>query len=79
MSHSTGALALSRHGAVAGTTAATIGFAQFGAASVVASIVGLSGNMGLAVAIAMTTSATLGFVAVAGVSKRRLPTSASRR
>lgn len=64
------ALALSRHGAVAGTAAATVGFAQFGAAAVIAPIVGLLGNTSLAVAITMTASAALGCAALAAVSRR---------
>ncbi|MEV5652347.1 multidrug effflux MFS transporter [Nocardia sp. NPDC052254] len=65
------ALALSRHGAVAGTAAATVGFAQFGAAAVIAPIVGLLGNTSLAVAITMTAAAALGLVALTTVSGRQ--------
>ncbi|MEU7631290.1 multidrug effflux MFS transporter [Nocardia sp. NPDC049220] len=61
------ALALSRHGAVAGTAAAMVGFTQFAAAAIVAPVVGLLGNTSLAVAVAMTVSATLGFLALATV------------
>ncbi|MBB5916129.1 DHA1 family bicyclomycin/chloramphenicol resistance-like MFS transporter [Nocardia transvalensis] len=67
------ALALSRYGAVAGAAAAMVGFAQFGAAAVVAPIVGLLGNTSLAVAITTTVAAALGFAALAGVSGRRPP------
>ncbi|MFC9833167.1 multidrug effflux MFS transporter [Rhodococcus sp. NPDC127530] len=63
------ALALSRHGQAAGTAAAMVGFAQFGAAAVVAPVVGVLGNTSLAVAIAMTGSAALGFVALASVGR----------
>ncbi|NKY43827.1 multidrug effflux MFS transporter [Nocardia cerradoensis] len=69
------ALALSRHGGVAGTAAATVGFAQFGAAGVVAPIVGLLGNTSLAVAITMTAAATLAFTVLAlmSISRRERP------
>ncbi|MGW4094656.1 hypothetical protein [Nocardia sp. NPDC004750] len=63
--------ALSRHGAVAGTAAAMVGFAQFRATAAVAPAVGLLGNTGLAVAITLAASATLGFLALAVVSRRR--------
>jgi DHA1 family bicyclomycin/chloramphenicol resistance-like MFS transporter len=58
------AVALSRHGEAAGSAAALIGFAQFGAAAVVAPIVGLLGNTSLAVAISMTGASVLGVIAL---------------
>ena len=63
------AVALSRHGEAAGTAAALIGFAQFGAAAVIAPIVGLLGNTSLAVAIAMTGASILGVGALLSVRK----------
>ncbi|WP_084531513.1 multidrug effflux MFS transporter [Nocardia miyunensis] len=72
------ALALSQHGAIAGTAAAMVGFAQFGAAAVVAPIVGLLGNTSLAVAIVTTASAGLGFAALGAVSSRRPPVPGAR-
>ncbi len=61
------ALALSRHGEAAGTAAAMVGFAQFGAAAVIAPIVGLLGNTSLAIAVAMTGSAVLALLALGTV------------
>ncbi|MFB7855897.1 multidrug effflux MFS transporter [Rhodococcus qingshengii] len=58
------AVALSRHGEAAGSAAALIGFAQFGAAAVVAPVVGLLGNTSLAVAISMTGASVLGVIAL---------------
>ncbi|MGG7100983.1 multidrug effflux MFS transporter [Rhodococcus sp. 24CO] len=58
------AVALSRHGEAAGSAAALIGFAQFGAAAGVAPIVGLLGNTSLAVAISMTGASVLGVIAL---------------
>ncbi|MEV5832749.1 multidrug effflux MFS transporter [Nocardia sp. NPDC052112] len=65
------ALALSRHGEAAGTAAAMVGFAQFAAAAVVAPAVGALGNTSLAVAVAMTASAALGFFALAMAGRQR--------
>lgn len=62
------ALALSRHGEAAGTAAALVGFAQFGAAAIVAPIVGLLGNTSLAIAVAMTGSAILALAALLGAT-----------
>lgn len=69
------AIVLSRHGSLAGSAAAMVGFAQFGAAGVIAPIVGLLGNTSLAVAITMTTAATLAFTVLALMSlpQRRHP------
>lgn len=64
------ALALSRHGALAGSAAALVGFAQFATAAVVAPLVGLLGNTALAVAITSGTAALLGFLALAAVGRR---------
>lgn len=64
------ALALSRHGEAAGTAAALVGFAQFAAAAMVAPAVGLLGNTSLAVAVAMTVSATLGLCALLATIRR---------
>ncbi len=64
------ALALSRHGEAAGTAAAMVGFAQFGAAAVIAPIVGLLGNTSLAIAVAMTGSAVLALLALGTVVSR---------
>ncbi|MFD4405439.1 hypothetical protein ACFWPH_22020 [Nocardia sp. NPDC058499] len=63
------ASALSRHGSAAGSAAAVVGFAQFGAAAVAAPAVGLLGNSARAIAIVMTGAAALalaGFVATRG-------------
>ncbi|WP_280398092.1 multidrug effflux MFS transporter [Nocardia carnea] len=60
------ASALSRHGEAAGSAAAVVGFAQFGAAALAAPVVGLLGNSAHAIAIVMTAAATLallGFLA----------------
>ncbi|EME14424.1 multidrug effflux MFS transporter [Rhodococcus triatomae] len=59
------ALALTRHGEAAGTASAIVGFAQFGGAAAVAPIVGVLGNTGLAVAIAMSGAALLALAALA--------------
>ncbi|MFD1814679.1 multidrug effflux MFS transporter [Rhodococcus gannanensis] len=53
------ALALTRHGEAAGTASAIVGFAQFGGAAAVAPVVGVLGNTGLAVAVAMSGAALL--------------------
>lgn len=44
-----------------------VGFAQFGAAAVIAPIVGLLGNTSLAIAVAMTGSAVLALLALGTV------------
>lgn len=59
------ALALSRHGEAAGTAAALVGFAQFGAAAAVAPVVGLLGNSSLAISITLSGSAALALVVLA--------------
>ncbi|MFI5716530.1 multidrug effflux MFS transporter [Nocardia sp. NPDC051750] len=53
------AVALSRHGESAGSAAAIVGFAQFGAAALAAPAVGLLGNSARAIAIVMTVAAAL--------------------
>ena len=47
------ALALSRHGAMAGTAAAMLGAVQFGVAALLAPLVGVLGNDSLAMAAVM--------------------------
>ncbi len=66
----TPALAMSRHGAIAGTAAALLGAAQFGVGGAAAPLVGLLGNgkvaMAAVVAAAMLTAALIGFSRVRG-------------
>ncbi|KIQ10976.1 multidrug effflux MFS transporter [Rhodococcus sp. MEB064] len=61
------ALALSRHGEAAGTAAALLGAAQFGIGALIAPLVGVLGNDGPAMAIAMTGGATIALLALASV------------
>jgi DHA1 family bicyclomycin/chloramphenicol resistance-like MFS transporter len=73
----TTAAALSRHGQAAGTAAAVVGACQFTVGALVAPMVGVLGNDGLATASAMTTSAALAAFALIGVATRR-PAAASQ-
>jgi DHA1 family bicyclomycin/chloramphenicol resistance-like MFS transporter len=66
------ALALSRHGEAAGTAAALLGAAQFGLGALVAPLVGVLGNDGPAMAITMTSTAAIAWLALL-VTVRRTP------
>ena len=71
------ALALSRHGEAAGTAAALLGAAQFGIGALIAPLVGVLGNDGPAMAIAMTGGATIALFALASVrSEKPVPADA---
>ncbi|MBM7416555.1 MULTISPECIES: multidrug effflux MFS transporter [Nocardiaceae] len=71
------ALALSRHGEAAGTAAALLGAAQFGIGALIAPLVGVLGNDGPAMAIAMTGGATIALLALASVrSEKPVPADA---
>lgn len=65
------ALALSRHGEAAGTAAALLGAAQFGIGALIAPLVGVLGNDGPAMAIAMTGGATIALLALASVRSEK--------
>ncbi|MBE1878809.1 multidrug effflux MFS transporter [Myceligenerans pegani] len=67
----TTALALSRHGEAAGTAAAIVGAIQFGTGALVAPVVGVLGNDGVATATAMTGSALLAAAALTAASRAR--------
>jgi DHA1 family bicyclomycin/chloramphenicol resistance-like MFS transporter len=69
----TTALAMSRHGEAAGTAAAVVGALQFGVGALVAPVVGVLGNDGIATATAMVGSALLAALAltVAALAGRR--------
>ncbi|MGM1058597.1 multidrug effflux MFS transporter [Saccharothrix sp. Mg75] len=68
------ALALSRHGEAAGTAAALLGAAQFGIGALIAPVVGLLGNDGLAMALTMTGGVLVAWVALgATMLRRRVP------
>jgi DHA1 family bicyclomycin/chloramphenicol resistance-like MFS transporter len=58
------AVALSRHNEAAGTAAALLGAAQFGTGAVVAPLVGVLGNDGLALAAVMLTGIAVALVAL---------------
>ncbi|MUM16560.1 multidrug effflux MFS transporter [Mycobacterium sp. CBMA271] len=64
------ALALSRHGEAAGTSAAVLGASQFGVGAVIAPLVGALGNNALAVAVVMTIGVVLALVGLAVVRNR---------
>ncbi|SKX80740.1 MFS-type transporter ydgK [Mycobacteroides abscessus subsp. massiliense] len=64
------ALALSRHGEAAGTSAAVLGAAQFGVGAVIAPLVGALGNNALAVAIVMMIGVVLALAGLAVVRNR---------
>ncbi|GAF48438.1 multidrug effflux MFS transporter [Rhodococcus wratislaviensis] len=63
------ALALGRHGEAAGTAAALLGALQFGVGALIAPLVGVLGNTGVALAVTMTACAGLGLVALAAAAK----------
>lgn len=65
------ALALSRHGEAAGTSAAVLGAAQFGVGAVIAPLVGALGNNALAVAIVMMIGVVLALAGLAVVKSCR--------
>lgn len=58
------ALALSRHGEAAGTAAALLGAAQFGLGALIAPVVGVLGNDGPAMAVAMTGGSAVALAAL---------------
>ena len=58
------ALALSRHGEAAGTAAALLGATQFGLGALIAPLVGVLGNDGPAMALTMTASALIAWLAL---------------
>lgn len=64
----TTALAMSRHGEAAGTAAAVVGAIQFGVGALVAPMVGVLGNDGVATAGVMTGSALLASGALAATA-----------
>lgn len=64
------ALALSRHGEAAGTSAAVLGASQFGVGAVIAPLVGALGNNALAVAVVMTIGVVLALAGLAVVRNR---------
>jgi DHA1 family bicyclomycin/chloramphenicol resistance-like MFS transporter len=64
------ALALSRHGEAAGTSAAVLGAAQFGVGAVIAPLVGALGNNALAVAVVMMVGVVLALAGLAAVRSR---------
>ncbi|MFZ2172651.1 MAG: multidrug effflux MFS transporter [Rhodococcus sp. (in: high G+C Gram-positive bacteria)] len=64
------ALALGRHGEAAGTAAALLGALQFGVGALVAPMVGVLGDTGLALGATMTTCVVLGWVALIAASRR---------
>lgn len=64
------ALALSRHGEAAGTSAAVLGAAQFGVGALIAPLVGALGNNALAVAVVMMIGVVLALVGLAVVRNR---------
>lgn len=61
------AMALNRHGEVAGTASALLGACQFGLGALIAPLVGLLGNDGPAMAIIMTAGAAIALVALVAV------------
>lgn len=67
----TTALALTRHGEAAGTAAAVVGAIQFSLGALVAPVVGMLGNDGVATASAMTGCALVGGLALAGHGRDR--------
>lgn len=62
------ALALSRHGEAAGTAAALLGAAQFGSGAIVAPVVGVLGNDGVAVSVTMVGVSAIALIALIGVT-----------
>ena len=61
------ALALSRHGEVAGSAAALLGAIQFGVGAVVSPVVGLLGNDAAAIGLVVLTSLALAIAVLVGV------------
>jgi DHA1 family bicyclomycin/chloramphenicol resistance-like MFS transporter len=53
----------------AGTAAALLGALQFGVGALIAPLVGVLGNTGVALAVTMTACAGLGLVALAAAAK----------
>ncbi len=73
------ALALSRHGEAAGTAAALLGATQFGLGALLAPLVGVLGNDGPALAITMTASAAVAWLALGAtvrLTRRSVPEAA---
>ncbi|MFC9552606.1 multidrug effflux MFS transporter [Rhodococcus sp. NPDC056960] len=63
------ALALGRHGEAAGTAAALLGALQFGVGALIAPLVGVLGNTGVALAVTMTACVGFGLVALAAAAR----------
>ncbi|MBC2638966.1 MULTISPECIES: multidrug effflux MFS transporter [unclassified Rhodococcus (in: high G+C Gram-positive bacteria)] len=63
------ALALGRHGEAAGTAAALLGALQFGVGALIAPLVGVLGNTGVALAVTMTACVGFGLVALASAAR----------
>lgn len=64
------ALALSRHGEAAGTAAALLGAGQFALGALIAPLVGVLGNDGLAMALTMTGGTAVAWLALGLVVRR---------
>jgi DHA1 family bicyclomycin/chloramphenicol resistance-like MFS transporter len=65
------AMALSRHGEAAGTAAALLGATQFGLGALIAPLVGVLGNNGLAMALTMVGGVLIAWLALAATMVRR--------
>ncbi|MFI2221965.1 multidrug effflux MFS transporter [Rhodococcus sp. NPDC019627] len=63
------ALALGRHGEAAGTAAAMLGALQFGVGALIAPLVGVLGNTGVALGATMTMCVALGLVALLATAR----------
>ncbi|MCQ4122059.1 multidrug effflux MFS transporter [Rhodococcus tibetensis] len=63
------ALALGRHGEAAGTAAAMLGALQFGVGALIAPLVGVLGNTGVALGATMTMCVGLGLVALLATAR----------
>jgi MFS transporter, DHA1 family, multidrug resistance protein len=63
------ALALGRHGEAAGTAAAMLGALQFGIGALIAPLVGVLGNTGVALGATMTMCVALGLVALLATAR----------
>ncbi len=73
------ALALSRHGEAAGTAAALLGAAQFGAGAIVAPVVGVLGNDGVAVSVTMVGVSAIALIALMTVTRSAAARTAESR
>jgi DHA1 family bicyclomycin/chloramphenicol resistance-like MFS transporter len=65
------ALALARHGEAAGTAAALLGATQFGLGALIAPLVGVLGNNGLAMALTMVGGVLIAWLALAATMMTR--------